>query len=322
MNIKPIIPFEPIKQEEIPEGKHWVYQIKWDGVRILTYCDGSEVKLFNRNLNERTKQFPEVVNIKNYANVKSIILDGEIIAFKEGRPSFSQVMKRDRLRSERSIQAKTATIPICYCIFDILYLNGDWLLDTPLNERQEILKKVIKPTNAIQLVKNYDDGEQLFTAVKEQQLEGMICKDVTSSYELKGKDKRWLKIKNFHDIHAVIGGVTYRGNTVNSLLLGMYDKEQTFHYVGHAGTGKLSQDDWTTITKLIETIKTDNMPFVHKPDRAKGAVWVKPQYVVKIQYIEWPKGQSIRQPSIQAFIDKPAEGCLLPEDHSDKGRVK
>ncbi|WP_096189669.1 non-homologous end-joining DNA ligase [Evansella halocellulosilytica] len=315
MSLQPIIPFEPIKKEIIPNGDEWVAQIKWDGVRILTYYDGKSIELYNRKLNERTKQFPEITEKSIYKHAQSIILDGEVIAFKDGRPSFSEVMRRDGLRSENSIHMKRHQIPIAYMIFDILYLNGEWLTQLPLKRRQEMMNDVITANSTIQLVKNYDDGSQLFEAIKEQKMEGIICKDLTSTYTIKAKDDRWVKIKNFQDIYAVVGGVTYRGDTVNSLLLGMFDNNNHFHYVGHAGTGKLSAADWNKLTKLIEPLKVTKRPFKEKPERAKHAVWIRPELVVKIQYIEWPAGRSIRQPSIQAFIDTSAEECILPAEH-------
>lgn len=74
--LKPIIPFEPITVNQIPTGDNWVAQIKWDGVRILTYCEGGEVRLINRRQNDRTMQYPELQDAKAYCSASSFILDG------------------------------------------------------------------------------------------------------------------------------------------------------------------------------------------------------------------------------------------------------
>ncbi|MDB5052920.1 MAG: ligase [Bacilli bacterium] len=96
MELEPVIPFEPIRSNSIPEGSVWIHQIKWDGVRVLTYYDGFKCRLFNRKLNERTNQYPELLDVKSYCHSDSVILDGEIIALgSDGKPSFHEVMRRD-----------------------------------------------------------------------------------------------------------------------------------------------------------------------------------------------------------------------------------
>ncbi|KRF39145.1 hypothetical protein ASG93_23590 [Paenibacillus sp. Soil787] len=76
MELKPVFPFEPISTETIPASDDWVAQIKWDGVRMLTYFDGNDVRLVNRRCNDRTKQYPELLAIKTYCSASSVILDG------------------------------------------------------------------------------------------------------------------------------------------------------------------------------------------------------------------------------------------------------
>jgi bifunctional non-homologous end joining protein LigD len=99
-----------------------------------------------------------------------------------------------------------------------------------------------------------------------------------------------------------------------SLLLGMYDKDGNFIYIGHAGTGKLKRAEWVSLTKLVEPLKRAASPFSNKPERIKQTQWLKPELTVKIQYIEWPQGRSVRQPSIQSFMNIPPEECILPDE--------
>lgn len=314
MNIKPIIPFEPVASDKIPAGSEWIFQIKWDGVRVLSYFDGQEVRLFNRKLNERTRIFPELTNIKSFTNAESIILDGEVIALdSEGNPSFHEVMKRDGIRRVDRVDKVKQEVPISYMIFDIIYLDGNWIHDYPLEKRLKILHEVVQPNIFIQIVPIEKDGEALFEVVKQHGLEGIVCKNLQSKYEIDGKNSNWMKVKNYRDVIAVIGGVTYRNGIVNSMLLGLYDEQEQLHFIGHAGTGKLTREEWLTFTRAIEPLKVDNRPFVNKPDRIKDVQWLNPVLTVKIQFIEWPKGHSLRQPSIQAFVNQDPKSCLIQE---------
>src|SRR5690606_19929024 len=103
MNLTPVKPFEPIRTAQVPGGDGWIAQVKWDGVRMLTYCDGNETRLTPRRPNGRTRQYPELAKPAAWCMADSFVLDGEVIALKDGLPSFYAVMKRDNLRSEAAI---------------------------------------------------------------------------------------------------------------------------------------------------------------------------------------------------------------------------
>lgn len=309
--MKPIVPFEPISTDKIPTGASWVGQVKWDGVRVLTYSSGQKTKLFNRKLNERTLHYPELVDIQEYCSASSAIFDGEIIALKDGRPSFYKVMKRDGITNFQHIKSLQQAVPITYMIFDVLYLNGKWITAQPLFERQQILHEIITPNNYIQIVENFQDANALFDVVKTQKLEGVVIKDLTSTYLINGKDQRWRKKKFFQDLIAIVGGVTLRGSIVNSLLLGLYDQDGRLWYIGHAGTGRLTQEDWRNLTENIKPLIEPNTPFANRPPRNKESIWLKPKLTVKINFAEWLEGHTLRQPSIQAFVNVDPQDCRL-----------
>lgn len=311
MKLQPIKPFEPIKANKIPAGDGWVAQVKWDGVRILTYYEGEAVKLYNRNLNDKTNQYPELQAIEKYCNAESVILDGEIVALDEGLPSFHNIMKRDRKKIIKDIKKLSKEIPIYYMIFDLLFLNGEWMIDMPFSKREGILKQIITPIENVLLVQSFKDGEKLFKAVKEKGLEGIVSKNLTKPYKINNKDNSWVKIKNYSDIIAVVGGVTIKDEVVNSLLLGLYDSINQLHYIGHAGTGKLRSEEWRALTELIKPIISKEMPFINTPKRAKESIWIKPELTVKVQFIEWTKGNTLRQPSIQGFVEQSPKSCTL-----------
>ncbi|WP_430509541.1 non-homologous end-joining DNA ligase [Gottfriedia solisilvae] len=310
MELIPIHPFEPVSSNTVPEGQDWISQIKWDGVRILSYWNGEETKLYNRKLNERTYTFPELTNIRSYTNADSIILDGEVIALDQnGNPSFHEVMRRDGIRRLDRVKFVMEAVPIYYMIFDILYYNGEWVNDKTLKERLELLSSVITPNKQIQVVPINNDNQALFEVSKQHGLEGIVCKNLNSRYIIDGKNSDWQKIKNYKDIIAVIGGVTYRSGIVNSILVGLYDDEDRFWYIGHVGTGKLTHAEWKQLTEVIESIKIEKNPFSNQPKRVKEIQWIDPLLTVKVQFIEWTEGHSLRQPSIQAFVNQEPKTC-------------
>lgn len=313
MKLKPIFPFEPIRSERVPVGPNWVAQIKWDGVRMLVYFDGEEVRLWNRKRNDRSEQYPEFLDVRAYCRADSVILDGEMIALEGGKPSFHEIMKRDRLRTASKIGLAVSRVPVTYMIFDIVYCNGEWVNGKPLSERQRLLDQYVIPGERVQIVRNVPDGGALLDVMRSHGMEGIVCKDLTSPYAMDGKDARWQKIKLFRDLYAVVGGVTFRDKIVNALLLGLYDDAGRLVYIGHAGGGKVSVAEWRNITKRTETMRLAAKPFANEPERSKDAVWIRPEIVVRVQYLEWTPYSMLRHPIIQTFLetDRPSELCTI-----------
>lgn len=313
MKLQPIIPFEPILATQLPSGDQWIAQIKWDGVRMLSYYDGSTARLINRRGNDRTVQYPELVDITAYCKANSVILDGEIIALKDGKPSFHEVMRRDSLKNSSTITVVKHQVPVIYMVFDILYHNGQSTMDQPLFSRQQLLNDILLPHPHVQIVPSYIHPDELFAAAQVQRLEGIVCKDIHSTYAPGGKDKRWQKRKIISDITAVAGGVTFRDGIVNALLLGLYDPQGKLHYIGHAGPGKLTMQDKRTLTAQVQRLALDHSPFAAAPQRGKNAFWIKPELVFKVHFLEWNTSGTLRQPIIQAKVDLPPEACTMAQ---------
>ncbi|MDQ0270482.1 ATP-dependent DNA ligase [Cytobacillus purgationiresistens] len=301
--MKPIIPFEPTTADLIPKGDDWIAQLKWDGTRILTYFENGELQLFNRKLNERTKQYPELQDPSEYCKASSLILDGEVISFKDGKPSFYDVMKRDRLRKFNHLQKAIEETPIVYMVFDVLFFDGEWVLDRTLRERQALLEDIMLPHASVQVVESFADKEGLYQACLQSGLEGVVFKDLNSRYTLNGKDSRWRKMKKEYDLIAVVGGVTYRGDIVSSLDLGLYNDQNELIYIGSAGSGKLSYKDWKDVTTAIQQIITDQSPFVNlKQHENAHHTWISPALKIKVTYLEWTQTNTLRHPVIQSFV--------------------
>ncbi len=310
MKLQPIVPFEPIKTDNIPRGDNWISQVKWDGVRLLTYFDGESVQLYNRRRNERTLHYPELHAIRSFCDANSVILDGEIIALDEnGKPSFPTVMKRDGLRRMDKVAQVKQFVPVTYMLFDVIYYNGNWINDYPLAQRLQLLSNIVIPTPTVQLVPSFQDSAALFAVMQKERMEGIVVKDLNSPYQIGSKSHSWQKKKNYLDLNAVIAGVTLSSGVINSLLLGLYNHTEQLIYIGHAGTGKLKQAERKQLTEQIKLFVIKHCPFSTVPERSKNTIWLQPLLTVKVHFLEWLTSNRLRQPSVQAFVDVPPSEC-------------
>jgi bifunctional non-homologous end joining protein LigD len=312
---KPIDPMALVLVDEPFDDPNYVYQIKWDGVRMLTYLDESGLALFNRRKHERTNNYPELQEIKGQLKARTAVLDGEIIALGEGgKPSFSNILKRDLAKSSDKIRLLTRQIPIYYMVFDLLYLDGRWLVEEPQTARQERLAQVLQPSAQVRLVDNHPSGVQLFQVMKEQGMEGIVCKEKAGRYHIGVRHPTWKKVKNFRTLYAVVGGATLRGGHVNSLLLGLYQEEKLI-YIGKAGSG-LNNETIRALTAFVRQLPKHPHPFTAKPKlHASTAcdeiVYFPPQLVVEVQYMEWTSDMTLRAPTIQGFREIDPRTCTL-----------
>ncbi|MGE5543737.1 MAG: DNA ligase [Bacillota bacterium] len=291
---------EPVKREEAFDSEDHVFQVKWDGVRILTFYNGTEVFLQNRRLHNRTIQYPELQALSRLIR-HPVILDGEVIALKDGKPSFPTVMRRDRVGSAGTASSLVNTIPIAYMVFDILFYQDQLITSLPWYKRHEILEDLFANSHPpFHLVENFTGGITLFREVEKMGLEGVVAKVKDSQYIPGGESRLWQKIKNRPLLTCFIGGFTWRGRTANSLLLGVFDQDR-FLYVGRAGSG-LKEEQWTTLTQVLLNAQTGKSPFINPP-RKPGITWVKPVHQVTVEYAEWTEETHLRSPVIKQVLE-------------------
>ncbi|MNJ56974.1 putative DNA ligase-like protein [compost metagenome] len=200
-------------------------------------------------------------------------------------------------------------------VFDVLYINGEWIHDLPLLARQEQLNEIIIPSERVQLVPSvsYAQSDSLLTIMKDKGWEGIVCKETNSTYSFGGKDGRWQKIKLGYDLYAAIGGVTIKQGRYNAILLGLYNEQGQFIYIGHVGSGMIKNAQWQELIRHLLTLTTTKMPFINMPERTKGALWIEPMVSVKVKYMEWTSHYTLRQPVLQAITDKPAYECVTTQ---------
>ncbi len=273
-------------------------QYKYDGFRVQIHKHGKKVSMFSRNLENMTHMFPELIKgTLKQVKAESVILDTEALAYQMESEEFLPFQETTKRRRKHNIEEMAKQLPLKAFVFDILYINGKSLLDTPLNERLKILKKVVHSDDTLipSIGEEINDPKKLQLMLDDaisKGLEGVVVKKLESTYEAGGRNFNWVKLKRhsageLHDtIDCVILGYIYgKGKRTEfgagSLLVGLYDdKTDEFVTVTKIGTG-LSDEEWREIHKRADKIKVD-----HKPARVNAitvpSVWIKPEIVIEV----------------------------------------
>ncbi len=289
--------------KRVPSGKNYIFEIKYDGYRVLSYIEKGKVKLKSRNGKDFTKKFVVIVEDleKSFKN-KAIVLDGEVVVFdKNGRSDFS--MLQDSVKKGKN--------NFSYVVFDILALNED-TRNMPLLERKKLLETLSKFFTPNIILSEYvlGNGKECFEVAKKLGLEGVVAKKIDSKYSGTRNDD-WLKIKCYHRQEFVVGGYSLHGGQLSSLLLGYY-KGDSLVYIGKVGTG-FSERLKSEIERKLSKIKTKTSPFSNCQE--KEVVYVLPKYVVEVQYAEITRAKLLRQASFIAFrTDKEAKEVVLESE--------
>ncbi len=298
---------EPIKRDEVLDRDDFLYQVKWDGVRILAGITDEKVSLINKRGNERTGQFPELQSLPRLIRADSVVLDGEIVVLRDGKPSFPAVMQRDRASQPATISLLTRTLPVAYMVFDLLYLNGQDLRGKGLLERISLLAELFTDQDYLYQVQSFTEGSTLFEAVKNAALEGIVTKRKNSCYRPGKQHQDWYKIKCLRRQKCLVGGYTIRGLQVNSLLLGVY-REGKLRFAGKAANG-LNSEHWQMLSEQLPGLEISNSPFADPTP--KEAHYIQPQLAVLVEFLEWTDSLQLRFPVIKSFISATELECSV-----------
>ena len=281
-------------EESVPGGTGWLFEIKWDGYRIIARVAGGEThELRTRKDQNYVERFAHVAReLPKALKTTDCVVDGEVCALdEEGRPSFS------------AMQQGARDTPIVYYLFDLLELEGEPLVDLPLGERRKRLEKLLDRRNrTVVLSEAFDDGEALLAAAGAQRLEGVIAKRVDSRYAVGRRTREWLKLKTHGRQEFVIAGYTKgqgrRAGSFGSLVLAVYDGDELV-YTGNCGTGFNEAEIDRLLTKL-KPLSSKSSPFAVVPKMPKvkkgDVVWVEPKLVCEVKFAEWTHDGHLRAP--------------------------
>ncbi|HZB15457.1 MAG TPA: DNA ligase D [Chryseolinea sp.] len=283
------------------DDSRYLYEIKWDGYRLISYKNGKEAKLESRGGLDYTKKYPPIA--KAVADLKhDVVLDGEAVVLNpEGRPDFDALQKFNGQQSG-----------VYYYVFDILWLDGKDLMGMPLVERKKILSNVIKDKSVIKFSDDFDNGLQLFEQVKQLGLEGIVAKKRNSKYQPDKRTTDWFKIPYSLKEEFVIGGwVESERRHFRTLLFGAYEGKKLI-WKGHAGGG-YKEKEMIPILNRLKALEIKSSPFANEVDYDGVAHWVKPELVANIRYATLTRSGKIRKPAIfQGFReDKDAEDVVV-----------
>jgi bifunctional non-homologous end joining protein LigD len=279
----------------------WVYEEKYDGIRILAYKEGKNVRLLSRNDIDRTKGFPKIVDAIRTLKPSTLLLDGELVVFDSKNVSRFQLLQ----------QGKGEAV---YAVFDCLYEQGKDLRRRPLSERRTTMEKSLRPPGVLipsrRLAAN---GLEAYREAKKHDFEGLVAKDASSPY-VEGRSTNWLKVKVHQEDEFVIAGFTKPSGArrhFGALLLGAYQGGK-LHYAGKVGTG-FNESLLASLSKKFKPLKIDRPPFVDPP-RERDVTYIEPKLVAQISFQEWTADMKLRQPVFLGLRDdkKPTE-VLLPE---------
>lgn len=287
-----------------PKGDDWLFEIKYDGYRILAVITDKRAQLLTRNGNDYTDKFASIAKaLQAFVKDRSFILDGEVVVTDNaGRTDFSALQGSIRGKKDNAI----------YIVFDILSLDGKDLRQLPLITRKEHLSEILAncPDNITESAFVIGKGEESFAAARQLNLEGIIAKKINSVYS-GSRNGDWLKIKSYKRQEFVIGGYTTsdKNSTLAAVLLGYYNAGKLI-YIGKAGTG-FSEKDKTELNQAFAEIKCDK-PYFDKIPKEKNIVFLKPSLMAEIQFAEITADGLLRQSSFKGLrSDKDPEDVVL-----------
>jgi DNA ligase D-like protein (predicted ligase) len=295
MPIRAIRPMLASSASELPEGRDWSYEVKWDGYRAIAIKDAAAVQLSSRNVKDLTREYPTVASgVRSLAH-RSVMLDGEIVAIDNGgRPTFQALHHRT-----------TKGIHIVYYAFDILHLDGRDLKNDPLDRRREVLARVVAGSPLLLSDALPGSPAAIQQAIRRLGLEGVIAKRRSSVYVPGKRTEAWLKVKFNRRQELVVGGFKPNATNFDSLLVGYYQGGKLY-FAGKVRAG-FTPASRAEVFRRIAQDQTPQCPFVNLPSSASShwgegiteeemtkLRWVKPRHVVEVSFVEWTRDGNLR----------------------------
>jgi len=294
-------------------SEDWIFEVKWDGIRAITYING-ELSIRSRNDKELRHNFPELEELKTLA--ENSVIDGEIVVMKGGKADFQLLSERSKTASFQDIKYLSEESPATYVVFDLLEKDDRPLVDFPIVERKTLLKKYVREGRHVVLSTFVEkEGEAYYEAALAKGVEGIMAKKKDSLYEAGVRSGNWLKIKRTLTCDCVIFGYTLgkgaRKSVFGALILGLFSKAVPV-YVGKVGTG-FSQENMKSMLKVFGPLKVEDET-LRGVDIPEKIVWLRPEVVCQVAYQNVTKDGRLRMPRFCGLrSDKLPAECTLDQ---------
>lgn len=314
-------PMLATKGDHVPVGPGWIHEVKWDGMRTLVEVGGESgggsVRLWSRNENDVTVSFPELRALGEWSG-PSVLLDGEVVAFAGGVPSFAALASRMHVSSPHRAEELAQVNPVTFLVFDVLRLGERDLCDQPLVERRAVLESLELDDGSWRVPGVYDDGAMLMEATLAQGLEGILSKRLSSRYQPGVRTRHWLKFPHRRRSSYVVGGwrlETDSADRLGALLVGE-PTPRGLVYRGRVGSG-IAGKAGSLLRGLVEPLNRETSPFADEVPRldALGTRWVEPVLVVDVEALGLSAQARLRQPAYVGLRSDLTPADILGEDH-------
>lgn len=314
----------------LPEGPDWLFEVKWDGMRLLADVVDGTLRLSARAGRDVTAGFPELHGLTKLA--PDVLLDGEVVLLERGVPSFAALA--DRIHSPVDSRVAAAR-PVTFMVFDALRLYGVSLLDRPLTERRATVERMdLAAVPNLSLSPGYDDGRALLAATRQRGMEGIVAKRRDSPYRPGRRSPDWVQVTHQLTQVCVVGGWrpehssagrnsssgrnssagrSSSAGRIGALLLGL-PGGAGLRYVGKVGAGLAGAGAQQVLHERL--VRRQQPPFgerLPRPDGV-GAHWCEPLTVVEVAHLGWTEGGRLRQPVYRGVRDD-LDPAQVPDEH-------
>lgn len=311
---KTLDPMKAQLADDAFDNERWLFEVKWDGIRLVTFIDGDKVTLQTRAGRSVNEEYPQLQAVTRFVNARQAVLDGEIVVFdEEGRPSFQ--LWQNRGREARQIH---------YVVYDIVYYDGQRLFRVPLEDRKRLLRDIIRDSDLVR----YSDhvigqGKAFYKAAKQKQLEGIVAKLRDSPYQPGVRSNAWLKIKAVQQQEVVIGGFTAGRNSrkyFGAILVGVNDDKGRLVYAGHTGGG-FDEKTLAALYQRMEPLIIKDPPFTGPvPKTNEKPTWIRPALVAEVKFAEWTRDGVMRAPVFLGLREDVDPKSVRREEPQDADR--
>jgi bifunctional non-homologous end joining protein LigD len=293
----------------------WLFELKYDGFRVLAAREGGAARLVYRRGSDATATYPDLARAITALPFGDLVLDGEVVVLdEEGRPSFQRLQRRAQQRRTADIQRAALEMSATYYVFDLLGFEGFDLRPLPLLERKRLLQSVLPRAGPVRFLDHIEEqGEAFYAEVTRLKLEGLIAKRKDAPYRA-GRSPHWLKLRTERvDDFVVVGFTEPQGGRTGfgALHLAAFEGKALV-YCGRVGSGFV-EEQLVALREELEAEKRETPACTGPLPSDRGHVWVEPRLVAEVRYLTWTDEGLLRQPVfVRLRDDKRPEECDMP----------